>query len=155
MASRVITVLKSYVVCLTWYSYNGNEWQGPPFNRESFHEFSDEWDFNHITSSSHHEHGQVAPPWKLFSNHLIRERCILVVDWSNIAQTSQSKSLFRAGATFLMNAVNTDKSLLKKARDDKHDPLLSILEWRNTQTEGVGKKSKRDILIDSLRPWKG
>ena len=82
--------------------------------------------------------GQVAPPWKLFSNHLIRERCILVVDWSNIAQTSQSKSLFRAGATFLMNAVNTDKSLLKKARDDKHDPLLSILEWRNTQTEGIG-----------------
>ena len=28
--------------------------------------------------------------------------------------------------------------MLKKARDDKQDPLLSILEWRNTPTEGVG-----------------
>ena len=36
------------------------------------------------------------------------------------------------------NAVKTCKSLLKKARDDKQDPLLSILEWRNTPTEGMG-----------------
>ncbi len=36
------------------------------------------------------------------------------------------------------NAVKTCKSLLKKAHDDKQDPLLSILEWRNTPTQGVG-----------------
>ncbi|CAB4021868.1 Hypothetical predicted protein [Paramuricea clavata] len=35
------------------------------------------------------------------------------------------------------NAVNTCKLLLKKARDDKPDPLLGIL-WRNTPTEGMG-----------------
>jgi hypothetical protein len=27
--------------------------------------------------------------------------------------------------------------LLKKARDDKQDPLLSLLEWRNIPTEGM------------------
>ena len=35
------------------------------------------------------------------------------------------------------NAVKTCKSLLTKARADKRDPLLALLEWRNTQTEGV------------------
>ena len=34
--------------------------------------------------------------------------------------------------------MKTCKSLLKKARDDKQDPLLSILEWHNTPTEGMG-----------------
>ena len=35
------------------------------------------------------------------------------------------------------NAVKTCKSLLTKARADKHDPLLALLEWRNTPTEGI------------------
>jgi hypothetical protein len=71
---------------------------GPPFNSESFKDFSDEWDFNHITSSPHHPQ----------SNGKVE------------------------------NAVKTCKSLLKKARDDKQDPLLSLLEWRNIPTEGMG-----------------
>ncbi len=97
VASRVITVLKSgfarHGIPITVMSDNG-----PPFNSESFHEFSEEWDFNHITSSPHHPQ----------SNGKVE------------------------------NAVKTCKLLLKKARDDKEFPLLSILEWRNTPTEGIG-----------------
>ncbi|CAB4017096.1 Transposon Ty3-G Gag-Pol poly, partial [Paramuricea clavata] len=97
VASRVITVLKSWFarhgIPITVMSDNG-----PPFNSESFKDFSDEWDFNHITSSPHHPQ----------SNGKVE------------------------------NAVKTCKSLLKKARDDKQAPLLSILEWRNTPTEGMG-----------------
>ena len=35
------------------------------------------------------------------------------------------------------NAVKTCKSFLTKARADKRDPLLALLEWRNTPTEGM------------------
>ena len=53
VASRVITVLKSWFarhgIHITVMSDNC-----PPFNSESFQEFSDEWDFNHITSNPHH-----------------------------------------------------------------------------------------------------
>ena len=35
------------------------------------------------------------------------------------------------------NAVKSCKSLLMKARADKQDPLLALLEWRNTPTEGM------------------
>ena len=35
------------------------------------------------------------------------------------------------------NAVKTCKSLLIKARADKRDPLLALLEWRNTPSEGM------------------
>ena len=35
------------------------------------------------------------------------------------------------------NAVKTCKSLLMKGRADKRDPLLALLEWRNTPTEGM------------------
>ena len=35
------------------------------------------------------------------------------------------------------NAVKTCESLLLKARADKRDPLLALLEWRNTPTEGM------------------
>lgn len=35
------------------------------------------------------------------------------------------------------NAVKTCKSLLTKARADKRDPLLALLEWRNTPSEGM------------------
>ena len=97
VASRVITVLKSWFarhgIPITVMSDNG-----PPFNSENFQEFSEEWDFNHITSSPHYPQ----------SNGKVE------------------------------NAVKTCKSLLKKARDDKQDPLLSIFEWRNTPTEGIG-----------------
>ena len=34
--------------------------------------------------------------------------------------------------------MKTCKSLLKKARDNKQDPLLCILEWRKSPTEGIG-----------------
>ena len=34
------------------------------------------------------------------------------------------------------NAVKIAKSLLIKAKEDGKDPLLSLLEWRNTPTEG-------------------
>ena len=56
VASRVATVLKSlfarhiYGIPITAMSDNG-----PPFNSESFKVFSEEWDFNHITSSPHHQ----------------------------------------------------------------------------------------------------
>ena len=53
VASRVITILKSWFarhgIPITVMSDNG-----PPFNSESFQEFSDKWDFDHITSSPHH-----------------------------------------------------------------------------------------------------
>ena len=35
------------------------------------------------------------------------------------------------------NAVKTCKSLLIKARADKRDPLLVLLEWCNTPSEGM------------------
>ena len=35
------------------------------------------------------------------------------------------------------NAVKTCKSLLTKARADKRDPLLALLEWRNTSSKGM------------------
>ena len=35
------------------------------------------------------------------------------------------------------NAVKTCKSLLTKARAGKRDPLLALLEWCNTPTEGM------------------
>ena len=34
------------------------------------------------------------------------------------------------------NAVKTCKGLLVKAKEDKRDPLLVILAWRNTPSEG-------------------
>ena len=46
--------------------------------------------------------------------------------------------------------------MLKKARDDKQDPLLSILQWRNTPTEGVdaspaqllyGRRTQTRLLV--------
>ena len=34
------------------------------------------------------------------------------------------------------NAVQTCEGLLRKAKEDKKDPLLAILDWRNTPSEG-------------------
>ncbi len=36
------------------------------------------------------------------------------------------------------NAVKTCKALFKKARIDRKDPLLALLDWRNTPSEGIG-----------------
>ena len=36
------------------------------------------------------------------------------------------------------NAVKTCKSLMKKVRADGQDPLLALLDWCNTPTEGLG-----------------
>ena len=45
------------------------------------------------------------------------------------------------------NAVKTCKSLLTKAWADKRDPLLELLEWRNTPTEGMNA-SPVQLLYD-------
>ena len=47
------------------------------------------------------------------------------------------KPLSRTKNGRVENAVKTCKSLLTKARADKRDPLLALLEWRNTPTEGM------------------
>ena len=44
-------------------------------------------------------------------NRVIKERRILTVNWSNAVPTSQSKSLFRAGAIFLQEASLTNTEL--------------------------------------------
>ena len=41
------------------------------------------------------------------------------------------------------NAVKSCKSFLMKARADKRDPLLALLEWRNTPTEGMHASPSR------------
>ena len=46
------------------------------------------------------------------------------------------------------NAVKTCKGLLRKAKEDKKDPLLAILDWRNTPSEGFGTSP-----VQSLRAW--
>ena len=95
-ATRVVTILKS------WFARHGLPKvvvsdNGPPFGSSAFQSFSEEWDFQHVTSSPRYPH----------SNGRVE------------------------------NAVKTCKSLLKKAKDDKQDPLLALLEWRNTPTEGM------------------
>ena len=56
-------------------------------------------------------------------------------EWSFHHVTS---SLFHAQSNgCVRNAVKTCKSLLTKARADKRDPLLALLEWRNTPAEGM------------------
>ena len=95
-ATRVVTILKS------WFARHGIPKvvvsdNGPPFGSSAFQSFSEEWDFQHLTSSPRYPQ----------SNGRVE------------------------------NAVKTCKSLLKKAKDDKQDPLLALLEWRNTPTEGM------------------
>ena len=41
------------------------------------------------------------------------------------------------------NAIKSCKSLLMKARADKRDPLLALLEWHNTPTEGMHASPSR------------
>ena len=44
------------------------------------------------------------------------------------------------------NAVKTCKVLLKKAKADNTDPLLALLDWRNTPTEGMGTSPAQRLM---------
>ena len=44
------------------------------------------------------------------------------------------------------NAVKTCKALLKKAKADNTDPLLALLDWRNTPTEGIGTSPAQRLM---------
>ena len=44
------------------------------------------------------------------------------------------------------NAVKTCKSLMKKAKADGQDPLLALLDWRNTPTEGLGTSPVQRLM---------
>ena len=44
------------------------------------------------------------------------------------------------------NAVNTAESLLEKATKSKRDPYLSLLDWRNTPTEGLNSSPTQRLL---------
>lgn len=44
------------------------------------------------------------------------------------------------------NAVKTCKGLLMKAKDDKKDPLLAILDWRNTPSEGFSTSPVQRLM---------
>lgn len=44
------------------------------------------------------------------------------------------------------NAVKTCKGLLVKAKEDKKDPLLAILEWRNTPSEGFSTSPVQRLM---------
>lgn len=44
------------------------------------------------------------------------------------------------------NAVKTCKNLMKKAKADGQDPLLALLDWRNTPTEGIGSSPAQRLM---------
>ena len=44
------------------------------------------------------------------------------------------------------NAVKTCKGLLMKAKEDKKDPLLGILDWRNTLSEGFSTSPAQRLM---------
>jgi len=44
------------------------------------------------------------------------------------------------------NAVKTCKNLMKKAKTDGQDPLLALLDWRNTPTEGIGTSPAQRLM---------
>ena len=44
------------------------------------------------------------------------------------------------------NAVKTCKGLLMKAKEDKKDPLLAILDWRNTPSEGFSTSPAQRLM---------
>ena len=44
------------------------------------------------------------------------------------------------------NAVKTCKGLLVKAKEDKKDPLLAILDWRNTPSEGFSTSPAQRLM---------
>ena len=44
------------------------------------------------------------------------------------------------------NAVKTCKNLMTKAKADGQDPLLALLDWRNTPTEGLGTSPVQRLM---------
>ena len=44
------------------------------------------------------------------------------------------------------NAVRTCKALFKKAREDRRDPLLALLAWRNTPSEHIGTSPVQRLM---------
>ena len=44
------------------------------------------------------------------------------------------------------NSVKVCKALLKKARADKQDPLLALLDWRNTPSECMGTSPVQRLM---------
>ncbi|KAL9978343.1 hypothetical protein ACROYT_G015844 [Oculina patagonica] len=44
------------------------------------------------------------------------------------------------------NAVKTCKNLMKKAKADGQDPLLALLDWRNTPTERIGTSPAQRLM---------
>ncbi len=71
---------------------------GPPFNSDAFRRFSENYEFEHVTSSPRYPQ----------SNGRVE------------------------------NAVKTAKRLLTKSLHSKGDPYMSLLDWRNVPTEGIG-----------------
>ena len=49
------------------------------------------------------------------------------------------------------NAVKICKALLKKATAHKKDPLLALLDWRNTPSEGLGTSPVQRLM--GRRTW--
>ena len=50
-------------------------------------------------------------------------------------------------------AVKTWKSLMKKAKADGQDPLLALLDWRNTPTEGLGTSPVQRLMERRTRTF--
>ena len=67
------------------------------------------------------------------------------VEWDFHQVTYHAQSNGRAEIS-----VKTSKSLLVKARADKRDPLLALLEWRNTPSESM-KASPFQLLYGRRR----
>ena len=44
------------------------------------------------------------------------------------------------------NAVKSCKALFKKARLDRKDPLLELIDWRNTPSEGIGTSPVQRLM---------
>ena len=44
------------------------------------------------------------------------------------------------------SAVKTAKKILKKAQEDKRDPYLALLAWRNTPTEGLDSSPVQRLM---------
>ena len=49
------------------------------------------------------------------------------------------------------NAVKTAKKLMQKAAESKSDPYLSLLDWRNTPSEGLGSSPAQRLFSRRTR----